>query len=258
MRVGKFFINFGLQWNVSFNKYRMAALETYQHGSKIYIFFKLLKYIHVQHISQTYEQSSEYDLDCRVLLCLSLAYTTYWSRMLLLWLFKANREYDGVQRLDLTSTQGQTLVFIFTVIFTIILPWLWQLLYSTYRYEAEYPLGLGTTRQRSVGKGAAENIYEIVYHPILHNRVELSPEYEPHHSIHVMKITAWFFMLQLRYFVLSHCLIESIMEKCHKQQAFCLSFIFENTITKKKKEKRNEIYKKLPKINIVLKTYRTK
>lgn len=31
-------------------------------------------------------------------------------------------EYDGVQRIDLTSTQGQTLVFVFTVIFTIILP----------------------------------------------------------------------------------------------------------------------------------------
>lgn len=42
----------------------------------------------------------------------------FWSRVLLLWSFKAKRENGGVQRqLDMTSTQGQTLVFIFIVIF---------------------------------------------------------------------------------------------------------------------------------------------
>lgn len=45
------------------------------------------------------------------------------SWLLLLWLFKAKREYSGVQRqCDMISTQGQRLMFIFSVISIIIRP----------------------------------------------------------------------------------------------------------------------------------------
>lgn len=48
-------------------------------------------------VYRTYGQSSEYDLSTCVLRLMRTS-VTHLSRMLLLWSFKAKREYNGVQR----------------------------------------------------------------------------------------------------------------------------------------------------------------
>lgn len=118
------FRNFGLQFLLTNTEWQLLKHTDVIVKSTLF-FFKVLKYIHVQYISHTYGQSSEYDLclsTCVVLLLLRMS-VTHLSRMLLLWSFKAKREYNGVQRQhDLTSTQGQTPVFIFMTTSSFFLP----------------------------------------------------------------------------------------------------------------------------------------
>lgn len=58
-----------------------------------------------------------------VIVGLCSAVPVHLARVLLLWSFKAKREYSGVQRQhNTTSTQGQTPVFTFRVAFIVILP----------------------------------------------------------------------------------------------------------------------------------------
>lgn len=86
----------------------MAALETYWHGSKIYIC--LTFEIHTCTAYITHTRSSEYDLwlsTCVGLLLLR-ASVTHLSHILLLWSFKAKREYNGVQRQCDFDTRANT------------------------------------------------------------------------------------------------------------------------------------------------------
>lgn len=127
------FRNFGLQWNVCFNKYRMAALETYWRNSKIYICLTFEIHTCTAYITYIWTEFRVWpvivDLCCSAVRRTSV---THLSRMLLLWSFKAKREYSGVQRQrNMTSTQGQTPVFTFIMAFFFILPWFWDWLYST-------------------------------------------------------------------------------------------------------------------------------
>lgn len=105
--------NFALQWNVSSNKYRMAA-----NGCKIYIC--LTCEIQTCTAYTTYiwtEFRLFHDLRWSTCVCgLLRSSVSHLSRMLLLWSFKAKREYNGMQRQrNMTSTQGQPLVFVFSL-----------------------------------------------------------------------------------------------------------------------------------------------
>lgn len=175
----------------------MAAVETYWRHRKILVCWTCTSHLHMDRVERVWPVI--------VGLCCS-AVPVHSSRELLLWSFKAKREYSGVQRQhNTTSTQGQTPIFTVSMAFIVAWP------RSSDELDKSHTFRLRTTRQRSVGRDSAEKIWLIEeWHFFF--KIQTSEAF-PHYSCVKMNCSASSSTLSR---CCAHCWVLNLLEKLHQ------------------------------------------